>query len=75
MRAVVVVIPVAEISRLRVEPAHSGWVLQVRWGDQKAEFSYHGVFAERFARLAEESILAASPLAGGAGRKQKAAGA
>jgi len=70
-----VVIPVTEISRMRVEPAPSGWLLQVRWGDHKAEFSYHGIFAERFARLAEESILAANPSAANVVRKQRAAGA
>jgi hypothetical protein len=70
-----VVIPVAEISRLRLEPAASGWLLQARWGDHKAEFSYSGIFAERFARLAEESILAANPSAANVVRKQRAAGA
>jgi hypothetical protein len=70
-----VVIPVAEISRLRLEPAASGWLLQARWGDHKAEFSYNGIFAERFARLAEESILAANPSAANVVRKQRAAGA
>jgi hypothetical protein len=70
-----VVIAVTEISRMRVEPAASGWLLQVRWADHKAEFSYHGIFAERFARLAEESILAANPSAANVVRKQRAAGA
>src|SRR5215470_3790824 len=70
-----VVIPVGEITRLRVEPARSSWMLQVRWGDHKAEFRYQGIFAERFARLAEESILAANPSAPGKERKQRAAGA
>jgi len=70
-----VVIPVAEISRLRLEPAASGWLLQARWGDHKAEFSYSGIFAERFARLAEESILAANPSAANVVQKQRAAGA
>jgi hypothetical protein len=70
-----VVIPVTEISRMRLEPAASGWLLQVRWGDHKAEFSYHGIFAERFARLAEETILAANPSAASVVRKQRAAGA
>jgi hypothetical protein len=70
-----VVVPVAEISRMRLEPAASGWLLQVRWGDHKAEFSYHGIFAERFARLAEESILAGNPSAANIVRKQRAAGA
>jgi hypothetical protein len=70
-----VVIPVTEISRMRIEPATGGWMLQVRWGDHKAEFSYHGIFAERFAKLAEESILAANPSAANVVRKQRAAGA
>jgi len=68
-----VVIPVGEISRLRLESGQGGWVLQVRWGDQKAEFSFSGVFAERFARLAEESILAANPSTVNAAPKQRAA--
>jgi len=70
-----VVIPVAEMTRLRLEPGQSGWVLQVRWGDNKAEFTYNGVFAERFARLAEESILAANPLTAKVVPKHRAAGA
>jgi hypothetical protein len=70
-----VVIPVAEIARMRLEPAAGDWVLQVRWGDHKAEFSYRGIFAERFAKLAEESILAANPSAASVVRKHRAAGA
>ncbi len=70
-----VVITVPEITRMRVEASAGGWLLQVRWGDHKAEFSYHGIFAERFARLAEESILAANPSAAKVVRKQRAAGA
>jgi len=70
-----VVIPVGEITRLRLEPGSRGWLLQVRWGDHKAEFSYQGVFSERFARLAEESILAANPSAAGAASRGRAAGA
>jgi len=69
------VIPVGEISRLRVEPSPSGWTLQIRWGSSKAEFSYTGVFAERFARLAEESILAANPSTANVAPKTRAAGA
>jgi hypothetical protein len=70
-----VVIPMGEITRLRVEPGRGGCTLQLRWGDHKAEFAYQGIFAERFARLAEESILAANPSAPRMGRKQRAAGA
>jgi hypothetical protein len=68
-----VVIPVAEITRLRLEPAAGGWMLQVRWGDHKAEFFYRGIFAERFAKLAEESILAANPSAVGTPPRRRAA--
>ena len=55
-----VVIATAEIKSLRVEPAgeqgKEDWVLHVWWGEHKAEFVYRGVFAERYARLAEESL-------------------
>ena len=54
-----VVIATAEIKSLRVEPTKEHWVLHVWWGDHKAEFVYKGIFAERFARLAEESLRAA----------------
>jgi hypothetical protein len=50
-----------EISSLRVEEKGQRWLLQIRWADQKAEFAFAGFFAERFARLAEESIRAALP--------------
>lgn len=55
------VIPTPEISGLRVVPAGERWLLQIRWADHKAEFSYDGFFAERLARLAEESIRASIP--------------
>ena len=55
-----VVMTTADIRSLRVEPAHEECVLHVWWGDRKAEFVYRGVFAERFARLAEESLRQAS---------------
>jgi hypothetical protein len=70
-----VVIPVGEITRLRIEAERGNWMLQVRWGDHKAEFMYQGIFAERFARLAEESIVAANPSVPGMERKQRAASA
>ena len=55
------VIPAPDISGLRVEAADTRWLLTIRWIDCKAEFSYDGFFAERFARLADESIRAAVP--------------
>lgn len=56
-----VVIPTPEVSRLRIEQIENGWLLRVHWGDHKAEFIYRGFLAERFARLAQDSIAAAAP--------------
>jgi hypothetical protein len=70
-----VVIPTTEITRLWLEPSGHGWSLLARWGEHKAEFSYQGIFAERFARLAEDSIIAANPLVPVTGAKRRAAGA
>jgi hypothetical protein len=56
------VIPSQEISGLRVESVQDCWLLRVRWADHKVEFSYDGFFAERFARLAEDSIRAVVPV-------------
>jgi len=53
-----VVINTVEISSLLIEPDNDNWVLRLRWEDHKAEFVYEGFFAERFARLAEDSIRA-----------------
>jgi hypothetical protein len=55
-----VVITTGEIATLDVLPNENHWLLIVRWGDHKAEFLYKGIFAERFARLAEESLRQAS---------------
>ena len=55
-----VVIATGEISSLRSEPSRGDWVLAVRWSDHKAEITYRGIFAERFARLAEESLRQAN---------------
>lgn len=55
------VIPTPEISNLSVRAQQDTWMLQIRWLDHKAEFSFNGIFAERFARLAEDSIRASLP--------------
>ncbi|MGB7847933.1 MAG: hypothetical protein WBL63_20140 [Candidatus Acidiferrum sp.] len=55
-----VVITTAEISSLDVETFVGFCLLRVRWNDRKAEFLYKGIFAERFARLAEESLRQAN---------------
>ncbi len=56
-----IVIPTPVISGLRVEARGPRWLLQIRWADQKTEFAYSSFFAERLARLAEQSIRAALP--------------
>jgi hypothetical protein len=55
-----VVITTGEIAKVDVIPSEHHWLLVVRWGEHKAEFVYKGIFAERFARLAEESLRQAS---------------
>jgi hypothetical protein len=55
-----VAITTGEISSLDVEPWEDRWLLRVRWSEHKAEFVYKGIFAERFARLAEESLRQAN---------------
>lgn len=55
-----VVINTAEIYSLEVLLLDDRWVLRVRWAEHKAEFLYKGIFAERFARLAEESLRQAN---------------
>ena len=69
-----VAIATAEISELAVKPIADHWSLIVRWGEHKSEFVYRGIFAERFARLAEESLRQAN-LAALPARKQRAANA
>lgn len=70
-----VVMATAEIKSLRVEPTKDYWVLHVWWGEHKAEFMYKGIFAERFARLAEESLRAAQGSSKLPANQTRAAGA
>ena len=70
-----VIITTAQISSLRVDPSWGNWVLRVKWSDRRAEFTFKGIFAERFARLAEESLRQASLTAQAGPEKGRAAGA
>jgi len=47
------VIPAAEIASATALQKKDRWILQVRWLDHAAEFSYQGIFAEHLARVAE----------------------
>jgi hypothetical protein len=49
-------IPVSEISSVDAEQAEDRWVVRVRRIDQFEQFSYRGIFAEHFARVAESTI-------------------
>jgi hypothetical protein len=50
------VIPAAEITSANAFQKKNRWILQVRWSDNAAEFSYQGVFAEHFAHVAESTL-------------------
>jgi hypothetical protein len=52
------VIPAAEIISLKAIQAQgkNHWILQVRWSDHAAEFSYQGIFAEHLARVAQSTL-------------------
>lgn len=72
----VLVITTGEISTLRLESVNDDdWVLTVRWNVHRADFVYNGIFAERYARLAEESLRQASLPTAANPNKSRAAGA
>ena len=54
----VLVIPAEEIISANAIQARAKnhWILQVRWSDNAAEFSYQGIFAEHLARVAESTL-------------------
>jgi hypothetical protein len=57
------VIPAAQIISASAVPsqAKNRWILQVRWSDQSADFSYQGVFAEHLARVAQTTLGSVMP--------------
>jgi len=50
------VIPVRELTVARVENKSGVWLLQLRWADHAAEFTYRGIFAEHLAHVAETTL-------------------
>jgi len=70
-----VVIPTRDIKTILVEPTGDNWRLHIRWGDEQAQFSYSGFFAERFARLAQDSIRSFVVAPASAAAKRRSAGA
>ena len=51
-----VVIPIAQLTAAKAEKAGPQWLLYLQWEEQRAEFSYRGVFAEHLARVAETTV-------------------
>jgi hypothetical protein len=50
------VIHAAEITSATAVQHKDRWILQVRWSDNAAEFSYKGIFAEHLARVAQTTL-------------------
>lgn len=49
-------IPTAELISAGAVPADKGWLLELTWAGNAAEFSYRGIFAEHVAHLAESAL-------------------
>jgi hypothetical protein len=49
-------IPTGELTSARAVPAEKGWLLELTWAANAAEFSYRGIFAEHLARIAESTL-------------------
>jgi hypothetical protein len=71
----VLTIPVAQISSVAAEEAGDTWHLQLRGPEILSNFSYSGVFAEHFARVAESSIRSILPATLPIAPRRRAAGA
>lgn len=70
-----VVIPTRDITAVLVEPTGDNWLLHIRWADHQAQFSFSGFFAERFARLAQDSVRSFVAPSASAAAKRRSAGA
>ena len=51
-------IPVGEITAAGAEQSEESWRLRMTWASHSVDFSYHGIFAEHLARVAETTIRA-----------------
>lgn len=52
-------IPIAQIGSANAEETAGKWAFRVCWGGGEALFAYDGIFAERLAKLAQETIRGA----------------
>jgi hypothetical protein len=50
------IIPVGEVGSVYSEETENGWVVRLRRPNNVEEFAYRGVFAEHFAKVAENTI-------------------
>jgi hypothetical protein len=50
------VVPVNEIHSVSAEESDGRWLLSMTWAGHAAQFTYHGIFAEHLARVAETTI-------------------
>ena len=51
-------VPVGEVASVYSEETENGWVVRLRRPNNVEEFAYRGVFAEHFAKVTENTILA-----------------
>jgi hypothetical protein len=49
-------IPTGELTSVRAVPAGNGWLLELAWTENAAEFSYRGIFAEHLVHIAESAL-------------------
>lgn len=55
------ILPVSQISSLNVQETSGGWLLRVHCKDRDAMFTYTGIFAEHFARVADSTLRSVMP--------------
>jgi len=55
------ILPVSQISTLNVQETSGGWLLRVQCKDRDVTFSYTGIFAEHFARVADSTLRSVMP--------------
>jgi hypothetical protein len=68
-------IPTGELTSARAVPAERGWLLELTWAANAAEFSYRGILAEYLARVAESALHRVMRPAVAVTPKRRAAGA
>jgi hypothetical protein len=68
-------IPTDELTTARAVPAEKGWLLEVAWAENAAEFSYRGIFAEHLSCAAETTLQIVMPPAPAVTPKRRAASA